>query len=308
MINLQRIDPVSLRLLVSTVDLGSLTAGAQHCAISLPAASKRMADLEQHFQLPLLVRSKRGVVATDAGQTLYQHALEVLARLEQLMLSMQDFESGATGQLRLWANATAFAGLLPEVLASYSRLYPGISLDVEDVLSEEAVRAVATGVAEVAIIGENTHVGELQTLPCDEDELVVILPADHALLSREVLSMEGLLDHDMVSLARSSSLTRLIISQAESCNKHLKIRIQVRSFEGMCQMVAGGLGLALAPRKVAESRANAMKLQIRPLSGVAIHRRLVLAVRSVEQLSRPARAFVDLAVRRFEVQAQLPKV
>lgn len=303
MINPQRIDPVSLRLFVTSLDLGSLTAGAQRCAISLPAASKRIADLEQHFQLALIVRSKRGVLPTLAGQTLYQHALEVLARMEQLTLSMQDFESGATGQLRLWANATAFAGLLPEILAAYSRLYPGITLDVEDVLSEEAVRAVATGVAEVAIIGENTHVGELQTLACDEDELVAILPRGHPLQSHSMLQMEHLLDYDMVSLAKSSSLTRLIISRAETVNKPLKIRIQVRSFEGMCQMVASGLGLALAPRKVAQSRALAMQLHIRPLAGGAINRRLLLAVRSLEQLSRPAKAFVDLALRRFTQQS-----
>jgi DNA-binding transcriptional LysR family regulator len=302
MINPQRVDPVSLRLFVSTLDLGSLTAGAQRCAISLPAASKRIADLEQHFQLPLIVRSRRGVVPTAAGQTLYQHALEVLARMEQLMLSMQDFESGGTGQLRLWANATAFAGLLPEILAPYSRLHPGITLDVKDVLIEEAVAAVATGVAEVAIIGENTHVGELQTLTCDEDELVAILPPSHVLQSHDLLELEDLLDHDMVSLPRSSSLTRLIISHAETFNKHLRIRIQVRSFEGMCQMVAAGLGLALAPRKVAESRAMAMQLLIRPLSAADMRRRLVMAVRSQAQLSRPAKAFVDLALRRYQVQ------
>ena len=305
MINLHRIDPVSLRLLVTALDTGSLTAGALRSGISLAAASKRIADLEHHFQLALVVRSKRGIVPTAAGQSLYQHALEVLARMEQLALSMQDFESGASGQLRLWANATAFAGFLPEVLARYSARHPGIALDIEDVLSEDAVRAVATGVAELAIIGENTPVGELKTLLCDEDELVAVLPHTHPLLTHSELSWPQALEHDLVSLPRSSSLTRLISSQAEAFNQPLKIRIQVRSFEALCQMVASGLGIAIAPRKVAQSRVQSLQLQIRPLAGPPIARRLMLALRSLEQLSRPAQAFVDLALQRIQSRTEL---
>ena len=300
MLNLHKYDPVSLRLFVACVDAGSLTAGAGQCGISVAAASKRVADLEHHFALALLLRGKRGVQATAAGQSLYQHALEVLARLEQMAVSMHDFESGATGQLRLWANATAFAGFLPQVLASYGALHPGIVLDVQDVLSEEAVRAVATGVAELAIIGENTKVGELHTMVCDEDELALLLPAGHELAKLPAVALEQALTHDFISLGRASSLTRQISAEAQALDMTLKVRIQARGFEAMCHMVAAGLGIALAPAKIARALAGRQaRVQMRALRGTPLKRRLLLAMRGAERLSTPARSLIELVQRQI---------
>jgi DNA-binding transcriptional LysR family regulator len=171
-INLNRFDLASLRLFVATVDAGSLTAGAERFGISLAAASKRISDLEAHFGSPLLQRSKRGVVPTPAGMTLQRHAIEVVARLEQLAVAMGDFQRGAGGHLRLWANTSAFGGFLPGLLAAYSTAHLGVKIDLEDALSEDAARAVARGTAELAVIGENTQTDGLQTFVCHSDELI----------------------------------------------------------------------------------------------------------------------------------------
>ncbi len=81
MINLNRFDLVTLRLYV---DAGSLTAGADRFGISLAATSKCIAELEQHCGSALLQRGQRGVPTTPHGQALRRHAIEVIARLEQL--------------------------------------------------------------------------------------------------------------------------------------------------------------------------------------------------------------------------------
>jgi DNA-binding transcriptional LysR family regulator len=300
MIHLHKTDPVSLQLFVSAADLGSLTAAAQNNGISLAAASKRIADLEHHLEVKLLVRSKSGVVPTAAGQSLYQHALQVLARMEQLVLSMKDFESGATGQLRLAANTSALAGFLPDVLARYNKLYPGISLDVEDMLSEEAVRAVETGVVELGIIGENTVMGALERIVCDEDELVFLLPSHHPLTEHATIDISDALQFNFVALARSSSLSRLIGTQAQLLNMPWKIVIQVRSFECVCRMVAAGLGMAVVPSKVVRDLVQDAQVAVRPLRGMALRRRLVVAMRNQGSISLPARKFVDLALQKVE--------
>ncbi|MDR2326247.1 MAG: LysR family transcriptional regulator [Acidovorax sp.] len=300
MIHLHKTDPVSLQLFVTAADAGSLTAAAQNNGISLAAASKRIADLEHHLEVKLLVRSKSGVVPTAAGQSLYQHALQVLARMEQLVLSMKDFESGATGQLRLAANTSALAGFLPDVLAHYNKLYPGISLDVEDMLSEEAVRAVETGVVELGIIGENTVMGTLERIVCDEDELVFLLPAHHPLARHASIDISDALQFNFVALARSSSLSRLIGTQAQLLNMPWKIVIQVRSFECVCRMVAAGLGMAVVPSKVVRSLVQDAHVAVRPLRGLALRRRLVMAMRNQDSISLPARKFVDLALQKIE--------
>ena len=305
-INLGRFDLASLRVFLAVIDGGSLTAGAERYGISLAAASKRVAELESHVGSALLLRSKRGVTPTAAGLTMRQHAIEVVGRLEQLAVAMDDFRSGALGHLRLWANTSAFGGFLPDLLAAYAKANPKIRIDLEDTSSEEAVRAVATGVAELAVIGENTSAGRLETLVCDRDELVLVVPVGHALTSSggTGVTIAEALAHDFVALGRSTSLTRQIAAAAQTAGRMLKVRVQVRSFDAMCRMVAAGLGVAILPRAGVAPHLAAMGLERLALTGMATSRQLLLAMRSRLALSPAARGLVDMAQERVSQQGE----
>jgi len=293
-INLNRFDLVSLRLFVAVVDAGSLTAGADRFGISLAAASKRIAELEQHCGMALLQRGQRGVIATPNGQTLHRHAIEVIARLEQLALAVDDFHSGATGHLRLWANPSAFGGFLPRLLADYAMRYPNVKIDLEDALSEDAVRAVQKGVAELAVIGDNVPCEGLETFVCNVDDLVLLVPRDHPLAAQAHVSVESALDHDLVTLARSASLTRKIMAAADSVGRTPRIRVQVRSFDSMCRLVACGLGLAVMPHAAARLYADALGLTVVALQGLEVKRSLLLAMRRRAELSPAAAELVRM--------------
>jgi len=299
-INLNRFDLVSLRLLVAVLDAGSLTAGAERFGISLAAASRRIAELEHHCGRPLLQRSARGVVATAEGLAVHRHAIELLAQLERLALAVDDMQSGTGGQLRLCANPSAFGGFLPAVLADYAARHPDVRIDLQDALSEDAVRAVSSGAAELAVIGENTPREGLETFVCDVDELVLLVPAGHALAALERVPFEQTLEHDFVSLSRTASLTRLISAAAEAHGRVLRIRVEARSFDAMCRLVASGLGLTILPRAGAALYAQALGLRLLALDGVDTRRRLLLARRNGVALSAAAEALVTILKQRAE--------
>src|SRR4029453_11138309 len=215
------------RLFVAVVDAGSLTAGADRFGISVAAASKRIADLEQHCGMTLLQRGQRGVMATANGETLHRHAIEVIARLEQLALAVDDFHTGATGHLRLWANPSALGGFLSRVLVNYATEHPEVKIDLEDALSEDSVRAVQKGVAELAVIGDNVPCEGLETFKCNVDELVLLVPAGHVLAGPEKVPVARALEYDLVTLPRRASLTRKIIAAAEAVGCTPRVRMQV---------------------------------------------------------------------------------
>ena len=302
MVNLNRFDLVSLRLFVAVLDAGSLTAGAERFGISLAAASRRIAELEHHCGKPLLQRSQRGVTATAEGQAVHRHAIEVVANLERLALAMDDIHAGAVGHLRLWANPSAFGGFLPAVLASYAARHPDVKIDLTDAMSEESVRAVTSGIAELAVIGENTPRDALEAFVCDIDELVLVTPAGHALAQTSPAAFERVLDYDFVTLGRTASLTRRISAAAEATGRSLRIRVRARSFDATLRMVAAGLGLAILPRSGTSMYASALGLQVTPLQGLDLQRRLLLAMRSRAVLSPAASKLVDM------IEANAPKL
>lgn len=296
-INLSRFDLVTLRLFIGIVRAGSLTGGAELASISVPAASKRIAELEAHVGSALLVRSKRGVVPTAAGQTLFRHAVDVVANLEQLALAMADLREGVGGHLRLWANTSSFTGFLPELLARYATEHPSVVLDLQDAWSEDTVRAVAGGTAELGIIGDNTPADGLQVIMCDVDELVLLLPTGHPLDQGDVVPLGDVLEYDIVGLHRATSITRQIA--AASGGRPLKIRVQVRGFDEMCRMIAAGLGVGMLPRRCVSPLVKSMGLRVARLSRMNTQRRLVVVMRERAALSGPAEAFVRLVEERM---------
>lgn len=298
-LNLNRFDLVTLRLYVAAVDGGSLSAGARRFGISAAAASKRVADLEAHVGMPLLARGKKGITPTAAGQAFLTQVVQVVADVERLALVMGDYRRGAGGCLRLWANPSAFAGFLPGLLARFLADHPAVVVDVEEMLSQEAVRAVAAGATELAIIGDNTQLEGLQSFVCDVDELVLLLPASHALARVATVDFRQAAALDLVGLSRSTSLMRQIAALAESIGQPLKVRVQVRNFDAVSRMVSAGIGAAIVPRAAGSPHVRSLGLAMVHLAGIPATRRLLLVMRDQNTLSPPAHDFVELARQRM---------
>jgi DNA-binding transcriptional LysR family regulator len=295
MINPGRFDLVSLRVFVAVVEAGSLTAGAERFGISLAAASKRMVELERGTRVQLLERSKKGITTTAAGQTFFQHALKLVADLEQLAMAMGDYGEGVLAHVRLWANTSAVNGCLPPVLAAFLAKHPTVKIDLQEALSDAIVRAVSSGAADLGVFDGTAPAPGLQTVVCDSDELVLLVPPRHALARRRSVHFSVALGYDFIGLERNSALVRLTSAAADAEGRSLKMRVQVRSFDAMCRLIAADVGIGVLPRAAAIPHVSSMRLAVVALrDSWAAERSLLLGYRSLEALSPAARALALL--------------
>lgn len=83
-LNLARLDLASLKLVVHCADMGSISAAAPACHLSLMGASERLRRLEDAFGKPLFLRHRRGLEPTDAGRAVVLAGQQILLRIEQL--------------------------------------------------------------------------------------------------------------------------------------------------------------------------------------------------------------------------------
>ena len=81
--------------------------------------------------------------------------------------------------------------------------------------------------------------------------------------------------------------------ETDALGKPLKLRIQVRSFDAMCQMVAAGLGVAVLPDAAIQPHLRSMGLRKIDLKDAWVHRGLLIGARDLKALPRPARLLVD---------------
>lgn len=291
--NLHRMDLVSLSLFNLVARTGSISQGAELAMLAVGAASKRMTDLEAAFGVPLLERHSRGVKLTPAGEALHRHVQRILGDVDQMSADLSDHARGLLGVVRLWANTSATTQFLPGDLADFARLQPGIRIELNEADSHEVVLAVLDGRADLGIFADRTPALGLQTQPYRQDRLVLVVPAGHPLARRKKVLFAEAVDYDFVSLTQSTSLAQRLALESGQISKPLRIRIQVRSFDAMCQMVAAGLGIAVLPEAAARPMVQALGLRQIELMDAWVARELQLGARDLGALARPARSLLD---------------
>src|SRR6186713_1425593 len=288
-----RFDFTDLNLFRHIVEAGSITHGAERSNLALAAASTRIRKMELTFGTPLLVRGRAGVKPTPAGRTLLQHARGILAQTERLQEDLSPYARGLAGQVRVLSNTNALTEFLPETLSSFLMAHPDISVDLEERLSDEIVGLIAEGHADIGIVAGTVDYGGLNTFPFRSDRFVLVVAKNHPLANRSRIGFAEVLDYDMVGLDRSSAIQRFLADKANRIGKPLRLRIQLRSFDAICRMVEGNVGIGIVPETTARRSAKAMAISIVPLSDAWAVRELTICIRALEELPIYARQLVD---------------
>jgi DNA-binding transcriptional LysR family regulator len=158
------------------------------------------------------------------------------------------------------------------------------------------VLAVVDGRADIGIFAERTPTFGLQTVLYRRDRLVLVVPAGHPLAARASqapMQFAEVADLDFVSLPNETSLAQRLAAESAGIGRRLRVRIHVRSFDAMCQMVAAGLGVAVLPDAAVSPHLRSMGLARIELTDPWVERDLLIGVRDLAALARPVRLLLD---------------
>jgi DNA-binding transcriptional LysR family regulator len=287
-----RPDPTSLALFVRIAETRSITKAAHACHIALAAASRRVTQLEDQFNVQLLYRTARGVDLTPAGTALLQHARIVLSQMDEMQGDITGYAEGAKGTVRIQANASALAQYLPDDLATFAAAHPAIKVSLGEERSGAIVQAVQSGAADVGIVMEGADATGLECLDYRADTLCVVLPRKHPLKARSA-AFSQLLDEDFVGLESNTVISQFMLEEASRAGKPLKLRVQVKSFDVVAKMIQAGLGVGILPEAAARSFAAPMGLRLVKLTDAGATRKMYVCIRNRAALPAPARMLVE---------------
>ena len=291
-----RFDLTDLQLFVHVLDCGTLTAAAQRSHLTLASASERVRGMEELLGCALLVRKARGVQPTAAGHTLGQHARQVLAQMQQLRGAMGEFGAGLAGQVRLRGNTSAVREHLPLAVAGFLLQHPQIALELQECSSAEVLRAVREGLCDIGVAAAPEDTSLLTGLhyqPWRADPLVAVLPLGHRLAAQMSVMLEDLLDENWMGLPRDSALQQLLQKQALQLNGQLlRTQAQLPHFEGLCQLIGQGVGIAVLPLAAVRRHAVSTGVVAVPLADGWAQRQLLLCTATGAEHSKPASALL----------------
>lgn len=287
-----RFDFTDLRLFLSVVDAGSITQGAARAHLALASASERLRGLEHDAGVPLLRRHARGVTTTDAGEALAHHARLILRQQALLWGELRDFAQGSQGTVHLHANTAALAEFLPRRLAPWLAAHPRLNVELKERTSAEIVRTITAGLAQAGIVSSAIEAPGLVCQPLADDQLVLIAPSAHTLASTRAARLADVLGEPFVGLEPGSALQDHINEQARRAGRELAFRVRMKTFEGLCYMVAHGVGIAIIPRSIAMRLRRRHTLQVVALDEAWARRQLCVCFRDWAALPPPMQSLL----------------
>lgn len=296
------LDPVTLRLFVAVCEERNIARAAAREAIVASAVSKRIAALEHGLGTALVVRGRRGIVPTAAGEALLRRAHELLGGMERLHAELSEFATGAHGSVRVVASLSVLAEELPDDIAAFLARYQAVRVSLDELVSPEVVRSVREGAADIGVLWDAAELQGVRTQPYRSDHLCVALHPAHRLAARKRLRFADTLDELSIGVAPGGTMDALLRRQAALLGRTLAHRIQVSSLDAACRIVAAGLGLAVLPREATAPHASASRLAMVPLADPWAVRRFVICSRADSALSATARLLID----HLRAQAQRP--
>jgi DNA-binding transcriptional LysR family regulator len=291
-----RFDLVDMQLFLHVVEAGSITGGAARAHLSLASCSERIHGMEETLGVPLLLRGRRGVTPTPAGEALVRHARLVFQQLQRMRAELGDHAQGLKGTVSLACNTAALSEYLPDALAGFLARHANVDVALEERTSHEVAKAVREGAADLGILSDAVDLSQLESFPFRLDRLVAVAAPQLA----HLLAPDGrpvdfvrLLDLDHVGLAGDSALFNYLELQARRLGRTLHARVRVRGFDAICRMVEAGVGIGIVPEPAALRCARTMEIAVVELADAWALRQLAVCVKSFDALPRHAQQLVD---------------
>jgi len=186
------------------------------------------------------------------------------------------------------------AGWLPGVLAAYRSSYPGIEIDIADVLSEPCIERVASGKADFALAAIRADTPELQAEPFCSDDFHLVCRADHPLARRKnAIAPADLAAWPFIHLARNSSVRQYL--EAAFHPEAMHTLMEVEQLATVMGMVRAGLGISVVPA-LTLFHFDQPGIVTRPLALPGLLRQIYLVRRRDRSLSVAAQALYALVM------------
>ncbi|NYT83120.1 LysR family transcriptional regulator [Alcaligenaceae bacterium] len=245
-----RYELTDLKVFLAVAAQRSVSGGAETVHMTAPSASYRLKNLEQAMGCTLFERTTKGMVLTAAGMTVKKFAERIMSNVERLESEVSRHRIGVTGNIRLFANSSTLSGLAP-LLGGYLSSYPNVNIDLVEHLSEDIVKAVLEGTADIGLVAGPVDTRGLESTEYGEDELIFITPPHHPLLEDAYTSLANAISYDLVSVGRETSNFKYLWSFAQNIGITPRVRLHAPSFVAVINCVRDGAGIALVPRSVA---------------------------------------------------------
>ncbi|KAB0508997.1 LysR family transcriptional regulator [Pseudomonas moorei] len=172
-----------LKRFITVAKTQNFTKAAELLHVAQPSLSKQILQLEEELGFSLFLRDTRPIQLTEAGQRLFEDAVSVVARLDQMKFNAQQIALGTKKTLTIGFVASALYAALPTVIRRLRRVRPDLEVKWLEMSSGEQVAALAEGRIDLGFGRIYTDSNEICRTVLREERLLAAFPPSFALAS-----------------------------------------------------------------------------------------------------------------------------
>jgi len=291
-----------LEIFAKVAELGSFSRAAQASSLTQPTVSEHVRALEDELGVQLLDRLGRGASTTRAGQLLLGYAQRILALSREARQAIDQFQGRLSGELIVGGSTIPGEYVLPAVIGQFKAKQADISIVLLIGDSRQVSDWVDDGRVELAIVGARPAQRTLEARELMEDELVVVVPAEHGWAKRDTVTLAEVQREPMVVRERGSGSREALeraLDEAGTGLADFRVVGEMGSTQAIKQAVRAGLGISLISARAVGDECRAGYVVCLKIERLAVRRAFYLITHRERTRSPLGLAFLSFLESQF---------
>ncbi len=237
---------------------------ANQCAVTQPALSMQIKELEKDLGIELVERRGNSVVLTLAGQEIAARAETILRQVRELSDLARQHHGVLTGPMRLGIIPSVAPYLLPSILTEVERQYPNLDLQIRETQTDMLVDELLRGELDAVLIAMPVQNTQLEAVSLFDDRFLVAVQAQAAdqWASKDLLEWIG--QERLLLLEEGHCLRDQALHYCQIANTQARKALGAASLTTIMQMVAAGHGITLLPELCAATEVDRNRVALIP--------------------------------------------
>jgi LysR family hydrogen peroxide-inducible transcriptional activator len=235
---------------------------ADQCAVTQPALSMQIKELERELGIELVERRGNAVTLTTAGHEIAARAESILADVRELTDYARQQHGVLTGPLRLGIIPSVAPYLLPSLLADAEKAYPALELLIRETQTATLLEELGHGDLDAALLALPMQNAQLETLPLFDDRFLIAVQAKAARDWPTGDPQARLMRERLLLLEEGHCLREQALQFCSIANVQVRKALGAASLTTIMQMVAAGHGVTLLPELCADAEVDRRRVAL----------------------------------------------
>jgi LysR family hydrogen peroxide-inducible transcriptional activator len=289
-----------LRYLTSLARHRHFGRAAEDCAVSQPALSMQVRELEREIGAVLVERRPGEIVFTDIGIDVAQRADHILAATRDLV-DFARHRDLLNGHLRLGVIPTLAPYVLPRVLPRLQADYPRLRLEVRETQTKLLLEELSRGELDCLMLALPADGADVETLPLFDDRFLLAVPAGEKLPARGRVGVADVDQSRLILLEEGHCLRDQALAFCATSRRDQPAGLGATSLATVMQMVANGYGVTLLPEVAVDAELHDARVKLLRFAEPQLARTIGLAWRRTSPRRQDFEALGKIVVEALSI-------